>query len=449
MKTRSTLSCLQYFASLLVAWLMVLPAGMAQEMHFMPRDHRLGDVHPFFHEGECFLYYLKPGKYDAMLVRSRDLLHWTETPVTHAPAKPDDWMSPYFVLGVFQDPSTKSFRSFYGHAQGRMVSSESTDLLHWSCAPKEIHVPAADYYQRRRDPFVFWIPEMKQYGCVMTTWMKGRPKETCGAVSLATSPDLKQWKDHGPILDPGTIGEPECPQMFRLGSKWYLLASIYDRAVGPPSYWISTSPLGPWKNAPEGMLDGKDLCAAQIAFDGETPLLFGWIPPEPAKPGKQTWGGHLALPREVYARPDGKLGTRLPKKILTHLEKLPWQSKPGEWDRSVAEFTLQMPEGTNETRLSIAPVGEIVFKRDQIRILDAAGECWSELQADLSTTQPLTVSVLADGGIVEVFVNQRYSLAARLPAKVGPVRFSPKPAAVTSARFCEWTLLPASPKTTR
>ena len=40
-------------------------------LHFKPDDHSLGDVHPFFHQGECFLYYLKPGKFDAMLVRSR------------------------------------------------------------------------------------------------------------------------------------------------------------------------------------------------------------------------------------------------------------------------------------------------------------------------------------------------------------------------------------------
>jgi len=25
--------------------------------HFKPADHVLGDVHPYFHEGECFLYY--------------------------------------------------------------------------------------------------------------------------------------------------------------------------------------------------------------------------------------------------------------------------------------------------------------------------------------------------------------------------------------------------------
>jgi hypothetical protein len=218
-----------------------------------------------------------------------------------------------------------------------MASSVSHDLLHWSCAPKEFHVPAGDYYQRRRDPFVFWIPGMKQYGCVMTTWIKGRPKETCGAVSLATSFDLQQWKDHGAILDPGTIGEPECPQMFPFGGRWYLLASIYDRAVGRPVYWSSTSPLGPWKNEPDGMLDGKDLCAAQIAFDGETPILFGWIPLAPAKPGSQTWGGHLALPREVHVLPDGKLGTRLPAKLDKTFKRLPWQSEFGEWSRLVTD----------------------------------------------------------------------------------------------------------------
>jgi sucrose-6-phosphate hydrolase SacC (GH32 family) len=438
MKTRSSFFYLPSFCGLLLTWFMLHPDGMAQDVHFIPRDHLLGDVHPFFHEGECYLYYLKPGKYESSLVRSRDLLHWTETPITHDPIMPDDWMSPYFVLGVFHDPSAKSFRSFYGHAQGRMASSVSHDLLHWSCAPKEIHVPAADYYQRRRDPYIFWIPEMKQYGCVMTTWMKGRPKETGGAVSLATSPDLKQWKDHGPILDPGTIGEPECPQMFQLGTSWYLLASIYDRAVGPPVYWISNSPLGPWKNQPDGILDGKDLCAAQIAFDGETPLLFGWIPLDPAKPEKQTWGGHLALPREVYARPDGKLGARLPAKRVKLFDKLSWQPKPGEWNRLVAEFRLKMPQGTKETRLSIAPLGEIVFKRDQIRILDATGECWSELHVDLDITQPVAVTVFIDGNIVELFIDQRHSLAARLPVSAGPVRFSAKSVAITSMRFSEW-----------
>jgi sucrose-6-phosphate hydrolase SacC (GH32 family) len=300
-------------------------------------------------------------------------------------------------------------------------------------------MPASGYYQRRRDPFIFWIPEMKQYGCVMTTWMKGRPKETCGAVSLATSPDLMHWKDHGPILDPGTIGEPECPQMFQLGARWYLLASIYDRAVGQPVYWSSTSPFGPWKNEPDGALDGKDLCAAQIAFNGETPVLFGWIPLTPAKPGKQPWGGHLALPREVHALPDGRLGTRLPAKLLQHFEKLPWQREAGAWSHFVAEFTLTPPEGTGEVRMSLDPLGEVLLKRDQLRIIDAAGECWSELPLDLPKGR-LKIWLVVEDDSVEVFVHDRYSLAARLPATKGPVRLSIPSASLKSSRFSEWRL---------
>lgn len=424
----------------LIAFLVLSASARGQDMHFKPREHALGDVHPFFHEGECFLYYLKPGKYEAALARSTDWLTWRETPLTHDEVEPEDWMKSYFVLGVWQDPAAKLFRSFYGHKDGRMVSSVSHDLLHWSCAPKEFHIPPADYYQRRRDPFVFWIPETKQYGCVMTTWMKGRPKETCGAVSLATSPDLKQWKDHGPILDPGTIGEPECPQMFQLAGRWYLLASIYKRAVGQPVCWSSASPLGPWKNEPDGVLDGKDLCAAQIAFEDETPILFGWIPLEPARPGKQKWGGHLALPREVHVLPDGKLGTRLPAKLMQTIERLPWQEEVDEWSRFVADFTLTLPQGADEVRISIAPLGEIVFQRDHLRILDAVGECWSELPIDLRTAQPNAVRVFIDGDMVEVFADDRYSLAARLPAQKEPVRlFGPAPA-VTVLRFAEWRL---------
>jgi sucrose-6-phosphate hydrolase SacC (GH32 family) len=364
-------------------------------------------------------------------------------------------MSPYFVLGVFHDPSANVFRSFYGHAQGRMASSVSTDLLHWNCAPKEFHVPAADYYQRRRDPFVFWIPELKQYGCVMTTWMKGRPKETCGAVSLATSPDLKQWKDHGPVLDPGTIGEPECPQMFQLDGRWYLLASIYDRAVGQPMYWDRESPLGPWHMKPTGVLDGKDLCAAQIAVDGEKPILFGWIPLMPAQPGKQHWGGHLALPREVYARPDGKLGTRLPAKLTKTFERLPWQSVgdfkvlpqahpiEGEWKRLAAEFALSIPDGVGEVRMNVAPLGTVVLDRDHLRIVDHEGKCWSEVPVDLSSTQPFHVRVFVEDNIVELFVDDRYSLAARLPSSEGPLQLSVQcdaaAAQITAMRLCEWS----------
>lgn len=426
------------FISIIQLLLSLPPFAEAQDLHFKPKSHLLGDVHLAFHEGECFLYYLKPGKYDAMLVRSRDWLHWTETPITHDVVKADDWMSPYYVLGVFHDPTAKLFRSFYGHAQGRMVSSVSRDLLHWSCAPKEFHIPADDYYERRRDPFVFWIPEMKQYGCVMTTWMKGRPKETGGAVSLATSVDLQQWQDHGPILDPGIFGEPECPQMFHLGGRWHLLVSIYDRAVGRPTYWTSASPLGPWKNEPEGHLDGKDLCAAQVALDGGTPVLFGWIPHDPARPGKQTWGGHLALPREVHLLSDGKLGTRLPAKLSQTFEHLPWQHEIIPAKSWIADLKITLPEATSEVRISLAPLGEVVVTRDQLSVLDFSGGSWSSLPIALPMPSHITARVFIDGNMVEVFLDDRYTLAARLPEVPRPVTLALPKTNAALTRISEW-----------
>ncbi len=418
--------------------------------HFKPRDHSLGDVHPFIKDGECWLYYLKPGKYESALVRSRDWLHWEETPITHDPALPEDWMSPYFVLGVLHDPVAKVYRSFYGHKQGRIASSVSKDLLHWSCAPKTLSVPPGDYYQRRRDPFVFWIAEEKQFGCVMTTQLQGRPKEQAGAVSFATSPDLEHWQDHGPILDPGNIGEPECPQMFSLGAHWYLLASIYDRAVGQPVYWMADHPKGPWRKEPSGVLDGKDLCAAQVAFDGDVPVLFGWIPLQPSRPGKQIWGGHLALPREVYALADGTLGTRMPTRVARAFDKLPWQTEAdfevhtephvieGEWKDLAADFTLRMTDTAKEVRVRFSPLGEVVISQAKLRILDAKGESWSESPVSLPASEPIRVRLMVEGSIVELFVNDRYSLCARLPVsdEARRLSFSGDSGAAVSAMRC-------------
>lgn len=411
----------------LLAPLVALAAGELR-LHFKPDDHALGDVHPFFHEGECFLFYLKPGNYEAMLVHSRDSLRWTPQPLTHAPVRADDWTSPYFVLGVFRDEASSLFRSFHGHAEGRMASHTSLDLIHWECAPKEFHVPAADYYERRRDPFVFWIPGQERYGCVMTTWIKGRPKPRGGGISLATSPDLKQWADHGIVLDLVDKDEPECPQMFQIGTRWYLLASIYHRrSVGGPVYYTAGRPEGPWSFG--GKLDGKDLCAAQVARDERGRLLlYGWIPLTPATAESQHWGGHLALAREVYAMPDGSLATRLAPDIADTLEELAWTSHHDD-SRTVIEscrrfgarLTLPSP-GEPPFRLDLAPLGFVEISKDEIRICDARETCWSKL--DVCWRGGSIVNMFVDDDRVEVFADDRYSLCARLPGTDQPLKVS-------------------------
>ena len=415
------------------------PAGI----HFKPADHALGDVHPFFDEGVCHLYYLKPGGFAVALARSRDLLHWEEVRLVHVEPAPAGQMQPYYVLGVVRDPRAQAYRSYYGHARGRMVSSVSTNLIDWACAAEAHSIPPAEGYVRRRDPFVFWNEDDKRYWCVMTTQMAGLPKPKAGAVTYATSADFTRWENCGVLLHPGNIDEPECPQMFRLGGRWSLLASIYDRAVGRPSYWVSDKATGPWKGQPAGVLDGEDLCAAQVAWDGARWVMLGWIPLTISKLGRQPWGGHLALPREVHVLPDGTLGTRLHgqvgksirgKALLPPLEsELRLDEKANR-----RSFVLPPNDGRLDIELLLKPAQDcaqtgvvldasatdegvavtIDFAHQCLLIRGPGAEVWSDLPITAPAGQPLSLRIIAEGDIVEAFLMDRYSLAARVPRRI-------------------------------
>ena len=419
------------------------PSPRPASVHFKPAGHVLGDVHPFYEKGVCHLYYLKPDGFEVALARSSDLRHWEEVRLEHMGPVPAEQMQPFYVLGVVRDPQAQVYRSYYGHKCGRMVSSVSTNLIDWSCAAEIHNIPPDEGYVRRRDPFVFWNEDERRYWCVMTTQMAGLPKHKAGAVTYASSADFTRWENRGVLLPPGSRDEPECPQMFRLAGRWYLLASIYDRAVGRPSYWVSDQATGPWKAEPAGVLDGKDLCAAQVTWDGARWVMFGWIPLTASKPGHQAWGGHLALPRELVTLPDGSLGTRLHgevgknirgKALLPPLEgALLLDAKanrrnfvlPPNDGRLDVEVLLQPIKPCAQTGVlfdSDAPDGGIDVKIDlaQQRLLvrGPGTAVWSDVPITVTSGQSLSLRIIVEGDIVEAFLMNRYSLAARVPRPI-------------------------------
>jgi beta-fructofuranosidase len=174
-------------------------------------------------------------------------------------------------------------------------------------------------YSSQRDPYVFWSEVEQQYGYVMTCRVKEYDDATSGAVGYATSIDLQHWERRGDLFFTGKMREPECPQVFCIGSKWYLLASIHTGTeVGKPSYWMSNHPAGPWSVGLPDSLDGSNLAAANVSFDGRRWLLLGWIPlTTTSAHGHYTWGGYLAFPREIIQFADGRLGTQLDPGIST------------------------------------------------------------------------------------------------------------------------------------
>ncbi|GEM_PF-1083958 len=415
-------------------------------LHFRHSEHEIGDVHPYFAEdGTLNMYYLRPGGgYEAALLTSRDMLRYGEASLTLKRDASVSPVKPWFVLGVFYDEQAGVYRSYSGTDGNVMRSAYSTDLQTWHAAGSEYDIPPQPGYAVQRDPFVFRNEDDGQYWAVMTCRKGGDQNGPEGSVCYAVSPDLKSWTGMGDLYAPGNIGDPEVPQMFKHQGKWYLIFSVYDHRVGPTTSLVSDSPHGSWLEADKQLLDGEDLAAAQIAFPADgRPLLFGWIPLRDVETiGYQHWGGDIALPRELVRRPDGLFDVRLPDSVGQAIRggRLPLPATldtapsavgnleaaiPGRYDRFDLTFEWQPSDSDAVGGVRIVSDGSerpVTFELDpadgklRIRSDDVVH---SELQVELGSTEAVRARLIVEDDIVELFVNERYALAARL---MEPVR---------------------------
>lgn len=448
-------------------------------IHYKPDRDVFGDAHPFFHDGIWYLYYLNQN-FNVRLLTSKDLLNWEPVRLTHTPpGKGHPQYAPYYVLGVLWDAKDKVFRTWHGGGQNQMLSHMSTDLVNWDYAPAAFTVPPQERYAVQRDPYVFWNEAEEKYWVIMTCRVKGRPDGVNGAICFASSNDLQNWQPRGDLYYPGNIGDPEVPQMFRIGDKWYLLASIFSNGrVGKASYWVSDQPTGPWTTMLPDSLDSSDFSAVNLGFDGKRWLAFGWIPlTDMESYGRYTWGGHMALPREVYQLEDGSLATRLEPSVgaaIRGKQLFPnrqggieaqagaWTfgdvieyrdtsgygraALPGTFDRFDFDMDVRIADEANNTQAGVviaepsAPQIEVALDRANSRLIvrrhspEGMGTVFGALSIPWNSNE-FHCRIIVEEDMIELFVNNRYSLTARVPVKCtkasvalvtngGPVRFS-------------------------
>jgi len=425
-------------------------------LHFIHPDHPIGDVHPYYEDGVYYLNYLyDPGTWKVAQLRSTDLLNWEWKPLTHAPAANGQSLPNYFVLDVLRDPHVGLYRTYYGLEGTR--TSVSRDLVHWDFGSPHLAMPdSPSLYDRQSDPAVFWNEDEEKYWMVQTLRKKNLPVSQAGAIGFATSPDLQHWEYQGELYFPGDRGDPECPTMFRMGNHWYLLASYSDGRVGKPSYRISSSPRGPWHQPFPDSLDGEHLCAAESCYDGKQRLLFGWIPLRFSNTGKQHWGGHLSLPREIYSLSDDRLGTRLERSVAERIRgakigpgNIDWRPVAGQVTparRSQGVFFLEKSqcitfEGTDhaidlemsfipksrKTQMvlsfedgpeSISAKVQVDFLNQRLSVQAASGENLCSIGIAWDGEESHFLRIVCEADILECFLDDLYSLAARLPDRI-------------------------------
>ena len=419
--------------------------GMGTSLHYAHPEYNVGDVHPYYDDNSrtWHMIYLRPENYASRLLTSNDMLQWKEADIKYSGRTPVS----YFILGILKD-GAGAYRSYYG-TSSHFGCSESTDLIKWNNASGMFNIPfdIFKYFSGARDPYAFFDPDEDVWRCVSTAYRSRSADWKVMDVSIALAStsgnDLTSWgKNWDDLIRFPDItdrsGEPECPQMIKIGSRWYLLASQYDgvndRVGGGPNYWFSSENKGigetDWQNVEKYTLDGKDLCAGQLVQKDDRYYLFGWIPY-----WKGGWGGQITLPREVYQLSDGRLAVRLDpdagnairgKKLASvsgrDLGTGGELALKGTYDRLDFEGTLTL----NQAEASVI-LGDIDIRVNSITntlaVMKASdGTLFSSinlLSGELDKT--ISIRIIVEDDIIEVFIDDHYALAARVDEALNAV----------------------------
>lgn len=280
----------------------------------------IGDVHPYFDQKTrtWYMYYLDTtGQFNSKLLTSKDGIDWVENT--------DFWihssLANYGVLNVFERDGT--YYSYYAEYH----ASKSTDLINWYYAGGEYQIPqdSQQFPGGMRDPSVTFDKDTNTYYAIGLNYPRRIPSEGIYESNLAITKSIGdnqlQWEpNHLKVFTTNPMNKDfECPQLVKIGRRWYVVASQYGNSVhgvGRTSYLIGDLDKNPyevdWQSKTLNHLTSEDLCAAQIAQKDDKFYIFGWIPKEH---NGGFWGGAINIPTEVYALEDGSLATRFEENL--------------------------------------------------------------------------------------------------------------------------------------
>jgi beta-fructofuranosidase len=312
------------------------PAPQLSEAAFLyqpqPQTGVLADVIPFCWKGEYHMLYLQlaPAQkgFDWAQIVTRDFVSYRYTGVGVAHVDASDAVDLNIATGsvierdgvlyAFYCGQNSSFNAKHKPDQVILLAA-SRDGLRWTKQPEFRFSPEGNPHYRYpgscRDPFVFWNPERREYGmlfCATPTQFNG------DAAGYAGSADLLHWRLDEPLAASGHFFGYECPDLFRLKDRWYLLFSTYDHNPGWATRYMTARALaGPWESLRDDFLDGGCLYAAKSVSDGKRRFLCGTLPQRHGNnrdDADNGWAGRLVA-YEMTATDDGRLAVRIPAEV--------------------------------------------------------------------------------------------------------------------------------------
>ncbi|MEJ7616681.1 MAG: glycoside hydrolase family 32 protein [Pyrinomonadaceae bacterium] len=204
-----------------------------------------------------------------------------------------------------------------GKPEQAVMHAVSDDLLRWRKVPADTFYAPADKYEPHdwRDPFVFWNDETKEYWMLLAARFKTGIPRRRGCTALCASKDLVKWEVREPFWAPDLYFTHECPDLFKIGDWWYLVFSEFTDLVRT-HYRMSRSLKGPWLVPKNPNFDARAFYAAKTASDGQRRFIFGWDPTRQESKDyyRWHWGGNLVV-HEIHQETDGELSVSIPKTV--------------------------------------------------------------------------------------------------------------------------------------
>lgn len=303
-----------------------------KNIFYKPKDGWVGDTIPFAHDGKFYIYYLhderKGNTQDEYGYRTSWNLLITEDGVNVKDCKVvlpvgeyDDADYACYTGSVIEG-NDGQFHMFYTaqnnynpkyHRDGKplqyVAHAISTDLINWEKLPELTFGADESIYEPFdwRDPFVFYNEDEKCFDMLLAARLRGASEKNGGCVGLCRSYDLIHWEAKEPFYNPESYMTHECPDLFKLGNKWYLVYSTFSEKF-VTHYRMSDKLSGPWTSPIEDTFDGRAFYAAKTAQVGDKRMAFAWVPTKRGESdfGQYEWGGNF-IAHEIDQTTDNKL----------------------------------------------------------------------------------------------------------------------------------------------
>ena len=317
-----------------------------KNIFYKPKDGWVGDTIPFAYDGKFYIYYLhderKGNTQDEYGYRTSWNLLITEDGVNVKDCKVvlpvgeyDDADYACYTGSVIEG-NDGNFHMFYTaqnnynpkyHRDGKplqyVAHAISTDLINWEKLPELTFGADERIYEPFdwRDPFVFYNEEEKCFDMLLAARLRGASEKNGGCVGLCRSYDLLHWEAKEPFYNPESYMTHECPDLFKLGNKWYLVYSTFSEKF-VTHYRMSDKLSGPWTSPIEDTFDGRAFYAAKTAQAGDKRMAFAWVPTKRGESdfGQYEWGGNF-IAHEINQTTDNKLTVKPAEGLINMFNK--------------------------------------------------------------------------------------------------------------------------------